>query len=188
MKQSLQKINKLAAAGASRALKQLFKQEVSLKIPAARIANIKKLKPIINPEEMTVGVYLPVSGDVKGAALLVIPRETAFALCDILFKKERGVTRKLTRLDKAALKELGNILCGQYFTVFSNELKIKIVEPIPSLSYDIFGSIISDVISRFSQISDDALIVEINMIFEPKVLKAYFLLLFEPIKITRLLK
>jgi len=188
VKQSLQKINSVAAANASRALKKLFKENVILKIPRATITDVNKIKPPIDPEEMTVGIYLPIGGDVKGAALLVIPRDTSFVLSDILLKKKEGSTRKLTRLDKAALKEVGNIICGQYFTVFSNMLRIKIVENIPHFSYNMFGSIISDIIARFSRLSDEALIVEVNMVFKPKVLKAYFLLLFEPLKITRLLK
>ena len=188
MKQSLNKINKLASASASQALKKLFKQNVELKIPMAKIENIKKLKPIIDPEEMTVGIYLPISGDAKGAALLVIPRESAFALSDMLLKRKQGSTRKLTRLDKAALKEVGNIICGQYFTVFSNMLGIKIIEHMPSFSYSMFGAIISDIITRFSRLNDEALIIEVNIVFKPKVMKAYFLLLFEPVKLTRLLK
>lgn len=188
MKQSLQKINKAAAESASKAMKQLFKEEIELKIPMARVENIRKLKPIISPEEMTVGIYLPISGDVKGAALLVIPRDAAFVLSDILLKREQGSTRKLTRMDKAALKEIGNIICGQYFTVLSNLLGIKIIEHVPNFSYSMFGAIISDIIARFSRVSDEALIVEVNIIFKPKVLKAYFLLLFEPIKLTQLIK
>jgi chemotaxis protein CheC len=188
MKHDLQNINKIAAANASSALKKLFRKDVELKIPRARIEHIKKLKPIIDPEEMTVGIYLPISGDAKGAALLVIPREAAFTLSDILLKREQGSTRKLTRLDKAALKEVGNIICGQYFTVFSNKLKIKIIEHIPNFSYSMFGSIISDIIAKFSLVSNEALIIELNIIFKPKVLKAYFLLLFEPVQITKLIK
>lgn len=188
MKYSLQKINQIAAKKASDALRKLFKLKLQLKIPRAKVEDVKKLKPVIGTEKMTVGIYLPISGDVKGAALLVIPRDTAFSLSEILLKKEPGSVRKITRLDKAALKEVGNIICGQYFTVFSNMLKIKIVENIPSFSYSMFGSIISDIIARFARISNEALIVEVNMVFKPKVLKAYFLLLFEPVKITKLLK
>lgn len=188
MKQSLQKINRIAATRASRALKKLFKKNLELKIPMAKVEKVKKLKPIIEPEEMTVGIYLPISGDVKGAALLVIPREAAFVLSDMLLKRKKGSTRKLTRLDKAALKEVGNIICGQYFTVFSNMLGIKVIEHIPNFSCSMFGSIISEIIARFSRISDEALIVEVNIVFKPKVLHVYFLLLLEPIKITRLIK
>lgn len=192
MKQSLQEINKAAAANASIALKKLFKRDVVLKIPTARVENVKKLKPVLKPilapEEMTVGIYLPISGEIKGSALLVISRETAFVLSDILFKRKEGSTRKLTRLDKAALKEVGNIICGQYLTVFSNMLGIKLIEHIPNFSCSIFGSIISDIIARFSQVNDKAIVVELSMIFKPKVLKAYFLFLLEPIEIMQLVK
>ena len=188
MKKSFQDINKLAAKSASQALKKLFKQEVALKIPRAKIANIKQLKPMIDPEEMTVGIYLPVTGHLKGASLLVFPKATAFALTDILLKRKQGLIRKLTRLDKAALKEIGNIICGHYFTVFSNMLSIKIIEHLPNFSYSMFGSIISDIITRFSRFTDEALIIEVDIIFKPKVLKGYFLLLFEPVKITQLIK
>lgn len=188
MKQNLQKINRIAAESASRAMMKLFKTNVKINIPTSKIGNIRKLKPILDPEEMAVGIYLPISGDVKGTALLVLPREAAFYLSDKLLKRKEGSTRKLTRLDKAAIKEVGNIICGQYFTVFSNMLGIKIVENIPRFCYSMFGSIFSDVIARFSRISDEALIVEVNMVIKPKVLKIYFLLFFEPMKITRLLK
>lgn len=187
MKQSLQEINKAAAVSASQALKKLFKEDVEFKMPKARIENIKKLRPVIDPGEMTVGIYLPITGDAKGAALLVIPREAAFMLSDLLLKRKQGSTRKLTRLDKAALKEVGNIICGQYFTIFSNKLGIKIIEHIPDFSYSIYGSIISDIIARFSRVTDEALVIEANIIFKPNVLKIYFLLLFEPIKITKLI-
>lgn len=188
MKHSLQKINKIAAVNASRALKMMFKGDVELKIPRARVESIVKFKPAIPAEEMTVGVYLPIGGDAKGAALLVLPRESAFVLCDLLFKKKTGSTRKLTRLDRAALKEVGNVICGQYFTVFSNTLGIRVIENVPHLSYSMFGAIISDIIARFARISDKALVCEIDMAFKPTVIKAYFLLLFEPLEITRLVK
>lgn len=188
MKQSLQEINRLAAQAASEAVEKLFKERVVIEIPKARVEKIRQLRPIIAPGEMTVGIYLPVGGDAKGAALLVIPNEAAFILSDILLKKKPGTTRKLSRMDKAALKEVGNIICGQYFTVFANKLGIKIIENIPSFSYSMFGSIISDIIARFSRISDDAVVAELKIMFPPKVLKAYFMLLFEPIKITQLIK
>jgi hypothetical protein len=51
-----------------------------------------------------------------------------------------------------------------------------------------FGSIFSDVKARVARISDDPLIVDVNIILKPKVLKMYFMIFFEPIKITRLIK
>jgi len=187
VKKTLQEINKLAAINASKGLKKLFKQEVKLKIPKAQIKDIRKLKPLVGREVMTVGIYLPITGDIKGASLLVFPKETAFALSDSLLKRKQGSTRTLKRIDKAALKEVGNIICGNYFTVFGNMLGIKLIEHVPIFSYSMFGAIISDIIVRFSQKTKEALVIEIEIIFKPKKLKGYFLLLFEPVKITKFL-
>jgi chemotaxis protein CheC len=188
MTKKLQQINKLAAENASAGLKKLFKRNITLKIAKAQIKNIRALKPIIDPEEMTVGIYLPITGDVHGASLLVLPRETAFALSSLLLKKKGGTTRALTAMGQAALKEVGNIVCGRYFAVFADQLNIKLIENIPSFSFTMFGAVISDIIANFSEITGEALVIEIEFIFKPKVLKSYFLLLFEPKKMRKFFK
>jgi chemotaxis protein CheY-P-specific phosphatase CheC len=43
----------------------------------------------------------------------------------LLIKKASGTTKELTELDKSALLELGNIICGSYFTTLSNYTGIK---------------------------------------------------------------
>ena len=130
-------------------------------------------------EEIVAGVYLPVTGELKGAALLAFPRDTAFSLCDALLKKPPGQIRKLSWIDKAALKESGNIITGKYLAAFSNILKIKIIEHIPNFSFTMFGAMLEQVINAFAKEAREALIIEVQFIFQPKELKGYFLLLFK---------
>ncbi len=178
MKKELQEINKLAAVNASRALSNLIDSPVTVEVARAEIKNVDQLSPIIGKEEIVAGIYLPITGDVKGAALLIFPKETAFTLCDLLVRRKPGTTRKLTQLDKSALKEVGNIISGNYFTVLSNTLGVKLIEHIPSFSFDMFGAIITQIITKFAQETEETLIVEIEFIFKPITLKGYFLLLF----------
>ncbi len=178
MVNELQEINKQAAVNASRALSKLIGRTVSVDISKAEVKNVEKLTPIIGQEEIAVGIYLPVTGDVKGASLLIFPKETAFTLSDLLVRREPGTTRKLTELDESALKEVGNIISGNYFTVLSNKLGVKIIEHIPRFSFDMFGAIIGQIITKFVQEVEKALIIEIEFIFKPITLKGYFLLLF----------
>lgn len=187
----LQKINKAAAANASKALSKLIDRPVSIEMAHAKVKKMEYLSPIISPEEITVGIYMPITGDVKGAALLIFPKESAFTLSDLLVKREPGTTRRLTELDKSALKEVGNILSGNYLAVLSNMMKIKIIEHIPSYSFDMFGAVISQIITKFAQKAEEALVIEIGLIFKPATCKGYFLLLFELeqlIKIQKLLE
>jgi len=187
MLDKLQEINKKAALNTSRALSKLIDRPVGVEISNATVKKMEKLSPLIDPEDIVAVIYLPITGGLKGASLLIFPKETAFTLSDLLMKREPGTTKKLTELDKSALKEVGNILSGNYFTTLSNMLQVKIIENIPRFSFDMFGAIISQIISNFAQEAEKALIIEIEFTFKPIKLKGYFLLLFRLEEINALL-
>lgn len=179
MENKLKEINGRAAVKASDALSKLIDRQVEVEIHRAEVKEVRNLSPFIGPEEMVAGIYLPVTGDINGAALLIFPKETAFVLSDLLVKREPGTTHKLTELDKSALKEVGNVVSGNFLTVLANVLQIKVVEHIPDFSFDMFGAITSQIIANFAQKVREALVVEIEFSFKPETLKGYFLLLFE---------
>jgi len=68
-------------------------------------------------------------------------------------------------------------LSGNYFTTLQNELQIKIIEHVPQFSFDMFGSIIEQILTEFAKNTEQALIIELEFTFEPVKLKGYFLLL-----------
>ena len=179
MENKLQEVNEQAAANASEALSKLIDRQVEVEISRTEVKKVEDLSPLIGPEEIVAGIYLPVTGDINGAALLIFPKETAFVLSDLLVKRVPGTTHKLTELDKSALKEVGNIISGNYLTILANVLQIKIIEHIPNFSFDMFGAIVSQIITDFAQKTEDALMIEIEFTFKPEILKGYFLLLFE---------
>jgi len=179
MENKLQEVNEQAAENASKALSKLIDRPVEVDISKAEVKKVEELSPLIGTEEVVAGIYLPVTGDIKGAALLIFPKETAFTMSDLLVKREPGTTRCLTELDESALKEVGNIISGNYLTVLANVLQIKIIEHIPNFSFDMFGAIVSQIITDFAQTTENALVIEIEFLFRPETLKGYFLLLFE---------
>lgn len=175
----LQEINKEAAIATSGALTKLIGRPVSVVISNPEVKDVKDLTPAIGAEEIVAGIYLPIAGDVQGAALLIFPKETTFSLSDLLVRRPPGTTRKLTELDKSALKEVGNIITGNYFTILGNKLQAKIIEHIPSFSFDMFGAILSEIITKFVQRCEKAIVIEVEFIFKPTTLTGHFLLLLE---------
>jgi len=175
----LQEINEQASAKTSQALSKLTDRSVEVGIFKAEVKKVAKLSPFIGTEDVVAGIYLPVAGDISGAALLIFPKETAFILSDLLVKRPAGTTRKLTPLDESALKEVGNIISGNYLTVLANMLQIKVIEHLPNFSFDMFGAIVSQIITQFAEKTENALVIEIEFIFKPETFKGYFLLLFE---------
>jgi len=174
----LTKMTDEAAKLASNALTTLSGKKVTVDVSKAEITKIQRKFPDIEPETIVAGIYLPITGEVKGAALLIFPEKIAYTLCDVLVKRPVGTTRKLTELDKSALKEVGNIICGSFLTVFSNTLKIKIVENVPSLSFDMFGAVVDVIIAEFAQKAEDALVIEVKFVFEHANIKGYVVLIF----------
>jgi len=179
MQEKLKEINKQAAMNASIALSKLINRPVGIEIPRAEVKRVEELRPLLGLGEIVAGIYLPVTGDIKGAALLVIPKESAFTMSDLLVKRKPGTTRKLTELDESALKEVGNIISGNYLTILSNILQVKVIEHLPSFSFDMFGAIVSQIIVEFARKVDKALVIELEFVFKPEILKGYFILLFE---------
>ena len=174
----LTKMTGEAARFASDALTKLSGEKVTVEVSKAEVTKIQRKFPDIEPETIVAGIYLPITGEVRGASLLIFPEEIAYALCDVLVNRTPGTTRKLTELDKSALKEVGNIICGSFLTVFSNTLKIKIVENVPSLSLDMFGAVVDVIIAEFARKAKDALVLEVKFVFEHTNIKGYVVLIF----------
>lgn len=176
--QRLIKMTNEAAENASAALSKLSSEKVTVEVTRIEITKVQAKFLDIEPETIVAVVYLPITGEVKGAALLIFPEKIAYTLCDVLVKREPGITHKFTELDKSALKETGNIICGSFLTVFANTLKVKIIEHVPEFSLDMFGAVVDVIIAEFAQRAEEALAIEINFVFEKANIKGDLVLIF----------
>ena len=175
----LQNVNEQAAANASNGLSKLIDRQVRVEATKTKVKKLEDLSPFSDPEELVAGVYLPVTGDISGGTLLVLPKDSAFVLSDLLVKREPGTTRTLTKLDISALKEVGNIICGNYLAVLANVLQIRLIEHVPDFSLEMFGAMLSQIVANFAREVDRALVVEIEFTIKPETLRGYLLLLLQ---------
>jgi len=168
----------LAAKNATKALSKLSGEVVYVEVSKIEITKARLGFPSIASESMVAGIYLPVTGEITGASLLVFPEKIAYDLCDLLVRREPGTTQVLTEMDKSALKEVGNIICGSFLTVLSNALEIKIIEHVPDFNFDQFGAVVDQIVAKFSLKTGDALVLEVKFIFENTPVNGYVVLLF----------
>ena len=179
IQQSLIKIIKEAAQKASLALSKLTGEQASIEFSKIEVGKIQNVFLKLDPELIITGIYLPITGDARGGAILVFPEKIAYNLCDMLVGRRPGTTRQLSELDKSALKEVGNIILGSLLTVLSNNLKIKIIEHLPEFSLDMLGAVVDQIIVQFIQKAEEVLIIELVFNFKNTIVKGYILLFFE---------
>lgn len=175
--EGFQAISKAAAENASQALAKLTGKPVSVEILKAEMRPVTEFGVALEPEALVTAIYLPITGDVRGASLLVFPKEVALNLCDVLLKRPSGTTRALSELGESALKEVGNIIAGSYLTVLANKLQIKLVEHIPSLSSDMYGAVLDQATSQLAERVEQALVLEVRFNIEAVTVEGRLFLL-----------
>lgn len=185
--EKLNQINEAASQRCSTALSKLINTQIEVVFSSPIITNVKEVSPLIGSQELGTGVYLPIKGDVTGSGLFLFPKETSFHLCDLAMKKEFRTSQELSSFDEGVLKEMGNILLGNYLTVCSNSLKAEIIEGMPHFSSGMFGAILEEVIAGFARGSAKALVVKIELMVKGMNMKGYLLLIFKPADVEALL-
>jgi len=175
---TLEDITRQAAEKTSKALSTLLNKEVSIEFHKIGVKAVEDLCPLLAPEEIVAAVVMPITGDAKGAALLVVPEETVLSMADAL-TGGRGVShRRLTEFGESAVKEAGNIVAGAYLSVVSNTVGTELIEHVPDFAYDMFGAVVSQIVTKFAESADHVLVVEVEFRFSPARLNGYFLLIF----------
>lgn len=185
--EKLNQISETASQRCTVALSKLIDTKIEVAFSKPRITNIKEVSLLISSQELGVGVYLPITGNVTGSSLFLFPNETSFKLCDLVMKKEFRTIQELSSFDEGVLKEIGNILLGNYLATFSNNLKGEITEGMPKFSSGIFGAMLEEVIANFAKEAFKVLVVKIELTIKAMSMKGYLLLIFKPEEIEALL-
>jgi len=167
-----------AAAHTSKALSLLLGKDVHVRIQRVGVKKVQELCLTLGPDEVVTVVLMPITGDAEGVAYLILPRDTADAMSELLTggQTEYG---QATEMAKSAFKELGNIVAGAYLTVLSNRIGAKLIEHLPEIACDMFGAVVSQIAGHCSTLSTKVLVTEVQFSFLPDRLRGYLLLAFD---------
>ena len=175
-------INELAMIEVSVALSKLMRGPVKIGTPVLDIKRANEWASILPSEEKVVGLSSHLTGNTEGDALLILPSDTALALCDLLLKRDRGATQTIAEVEMAVLEEVANIIIGNYLRAFSLGLGLKsILHCTADLCQDKFATLISQITpnANESDHKDEAVFIEILFSFQQATVKGYLMLLLQ---------
>lgn len=163
-----------AAAHASRAMSSLLGQEVRVLLQAAGIKKPQDIRSIFRPDENVAAVLMRITGEAEGVGCLVFPQATADAISEFL---TRGRTEggQAAEMARSSLMEAGNVIVGAYLTVLCNMSGTKLIEHVPEVCCDMFGSILSQITGQCSALAALALFAEVQFSFLLKHWHGYLL-------------
>ncbi len=149
---------------------------IRLDVISAGVAPTSRLSEVAGgPEDLVTGVYITVSGDMPGHALLIFPFESALLLVDAITGQPEGTTTRLDEMAESVVKEVGNIVTSAYLNTISDFYQCSLIPSPPSLAVDMCAAVIDSVLLNTGQVDADTISIITRFAGTGQLLRGSFL-------------
>ena len=185
----LKEIGNIGAGNATTAVANMLGLRINMEVPKVELLTFQQLGSAICPEdEIIVGIYLEVQGDIDGSMMFLMKMESARYLVNHLMgKPESPEDVPFDEMELSALKEIGNIIAGSYLNALSTMTNMTIMPSVPYIAIDMAAAILSVPAIQFGQYGDNALMIATEF-GDEVMIDGYFILLPELDSYDKILK
>lgn len=173
----LKELGNIGAGNAMTALSQMLQCKVDMKVPQVRLLEFRDVGEVMGGEEqIMVGVFLGVEGDITGSMMFMVEEESARHLIQKITMGMLPQGAEFEEMGLSAMKEVGNIITGAYLNSLSTLTNMKIYPTPPSVTVDMAGAILSVPASIFGIFGDKLLMIQ-SQFYDDVQLDGYFILI-----------
>ncbi len=183
----LKEIGNIGAAHAATSLSELLQRKIDMHVPKVALVSFDDMFELAGgSENVVVGIFLRIEGDLSGSMFFVLPIDSANRFIRRLIGDPHFdflIPESIGEIGVSAMQELGNILSGSYLSALSDFTGLKIFPTVPSLSVDMVGAIVSFGLIEVSHYSDEVIVIDTKIIEEDgndKSVDGHFFLLPDP--------
>lgn len=173
----LKELGNIGAGNAMTALSQMLGCKVDMRVPQIRLLEFKEVGALMGGEEqIMVGVFLGVEGDITGSMMFLVEKNSAKHLINKLMMGMASEGEEFSEMELSAMKEVGNIITGAYLNSLSVITNLKIYPTPPELAVDMAGAILSVPAIEFGVMGDNILLIQ-SQFFDEVEIDGYFILI-----------
>ena len=173
----LRELGNIGAGNATTAIASMLSIRINMNVPKVALMEASKMGSSICPEdEIIVGVFLDVQGNIEGSMMFLLKMDSAYYLVNRLMGRDVNYQGDFDEMDLSALKEIGNIIAGSYLSALSAMTNLVITPSIPYIAVDMAASILSVPAIEFGRYGEHALLIETEFGNEVMI-NGYFILM-----------
>ena len=173
----LKEIGNIGAGNAMTALSQMLQCKVDMKVPQVKLVPFSEVGTMMGGEEqIMLGVYLGVEGDITGSMMFLIETACAKHLINKMMMGMVSEEEGFSEMELSAMKEVGNIITGAYLNSLSTLTNLKIYPSPPDLTVDMAGAILSVPAIEFGTMGDNLLLIQ-SQFYDEVEIDGYFILI-----------
>jgi chemotaxis protein CheC len=171
----LRELANIGTGHATTALSQMLNGRLfQLVVPDAQMLPFTEAAEYMGgAEQVVVGIFIVISGDVKGHMAFLQPLESALVLLRLLTGIEQP---ELDELGRSALQELGNIMVTSYLNALSTMTNLLMVPSVPGLAIDMAGAVWESVLAG-AQVTDEVTVIRTRFSADGEDIEGHILFL-----------
>lgn len=168
--EDLRKLQVLANVGimnGADSLTKIIGKRVDLAIPDVKMMPVEKIPARIgNVDEIYLGVYMPLQGDIKGTIMFGLSEAAGYTLIDELFNLEIGETKEFNEDAQSAIKEITNIVGSSVINAISDKTGLAVKPDVPTIVHDYMQSVMDSILVVHNVENDYALVMDTEFYYE----------------------
>lgn len=171
-----EEIGKVGSQHAAHALSALLRVPVS--VNTLRVQRVNPLEMVAASAvtgEAFFGVYFTIYGERAGSVLVMISRDHACRVVDLLRKQRQGSTKVLDEHAFSIVRETANILTGAYLGAIRTLVTTPLIHSIPYLAMDQWDTIINSLLPSLMESGDQVVLVEAELVAESVDVRCYLI-------------
>lgn len=173
----LKEIGNIGAGNAMTALAQMLQCKVDMKVPQVKLLEFAEVGDMMGGEEQVmVGVFLGVEGEITGSMMFMVEEESARHLIQKITMGMLPEGSEFSEMGLSAMQEVGNIITGAYLNSLSTLTNLKVIPTPPALTVDMAGAILSVPAIQFGIFGDKILLIQ-SQFYDDIELDGYFILI-----------
>ena len=161
---ALKEVSNIGTGNAATALSMMLGKKIDMTVPSVNLIEFATLIDNVGERE-GAGIIVRVLGDIPGNILIVLDKEVAFNMIELLTGIE---TKEFTEMGKSALCEIGNILSGAYMNDISQFTGLNAIASVPAITYDMLSAILTTTFMESGQYDEYILDIETLFLNEDK--------------------
>ena len=158
---AIRELVKIGLGQATSSLSALIGRPLSIDIPKVETIALESVPDIVgNPEVVSVGILMPVTGDIAGHVAFIMPWESA---C-VVWKSMSGTSpigpRFVDELSLSVMLETGSIINGSFLNAIGDLTTLHLVAAAPRISVDLTYAISTSIVAEAELSEAVALAIE----------------------------
>ena len=172
----LKELGNIGAGNATSALAQLLGMKIDMSVPEVRLLEFKDVGDAMGgADQIMVGIYLMVEGDVNGSMMFLLSDKSARNLVNKLMQ-QNSQDMNFSEIELSAMMEVGNIITGAYLNSIATMTNLTMVPSVPAIAVDMCGAILSVPAIEFGMEADKILLID-TQFFDDIKMDGYFIML-----------